>query len=94
MRVTTEAIEPGIAVAHCDHCGERFYRSRANHRFCSPDCHEQFHQAERRIALEWYRAKVQRQPMRFGSTPDASEIEIEQRREESKGNQTQDAANG
>jgi hypothetical protein len=73
MKVATEAIEPDVAVAHCHHCGVRFYRSRDNHRFCSPSCHTEFHAAERRTALAWYRARVQRQPMHFAESANAEE---------------------
>jgi hypothetical protein len=46
-----------VAVAVCDNCGEQFYQSRADHRFCSITCHHEFHIAERRAALEFFRAK-------------------------------------
>jgi len=65
MKVATNAvIEDGVAVARCDNCGSRFYRGRASHRFCSISCNHQFHMAERRAALEWFRAhglRVQRE---------------------------------
>jgi len=47
----------GVAVAHCDNCGSRFYQSRADHRFCSITCHHEFHIAERRAAVEFFRAQ-------------------------------------
>ena len=56
MKVATNAvIENGIAIARCDNCGQRFYRSRADHRFCSITCNHEFHIAERRAALELFR---------------------------------------
>jgi hypothetical protein len=43
------------AIAHCDNCGSRFYQSRGDHRFCSITCHHEFHIAERRAAVEFFR---------------------------------------
>ena len=43
------------AVAHCDNCGARFDQSRADHRFCSIACNHEFHIAERRAAMEFFR---------------------------------------
>jgi hypothetical protein len=51
-------------IGYCDNCGAQFFRSRADHRFCSIPCHHEFHIAERKAALEFFRAqqtKVQRE---------------------------------
>ena len=54
MKVSANAvIEDGVA--HCDNCGARFYQSRADHRFCSIACNHEFHIAERRAAMEFFR---------------------------------------
>jgi len=53
-------IKDGVSVAHCDNCGTRFYQSRADHRFCSITCHHEFHIAERKAALEFFRAQRMR----------------------------------
>ena len=56
MKVSANAvIEDGFA--HCDNCGSRFYQSRADHRFCSITCNHEFHIAERRAAMEFFRAQ-------------------------------------
>ena len=56
MKVSANAvIEDGVA--HCDNCGSRFYQSRADHRFCSITCNHEFHIAERRAAMEFFRAQ-------------------------------------
>ncbi len=43
--------------AYCDNCGARFYQTRADHRFCSLTCHHEFHAAERKAALEFFRSQ-------------------------------------
>ena len=51
-------------IGYCDNCGKRFYRSRADHRFCCLPCHHEFHITERRAAMEFFRTqrtKVQRE---------------------------------
>jgi hypothetical protein len=59
MKVAANAvIEDGITVARCDMCGSRFYRSRADNRFCSISCNRQFQITERRAALEFFRARM------------------------------------
>jgi len=50
-------IKDEVGVAHCDNCGRRFYQSRADHRFCSITCHHEFHIAERKAAVEFFRAQ-------------------------------------
>ena len=58
MKVAANAmVKDNIAVAHCDNCGSRFYQSRGDHRFCSIDCHHEFHINERRAALEFFRSQ-------------------------------------
>jgi hypothetical protein len=39
----------------CDFCGKRFARSHPRQRFCKPECHKAYHNAEARDALYWYR---------------------------------------
>lgn len=57
MKVAANAvIEDGVAVARCDNCGSKFYRGREGHRFCSIICNHEFHIAERRAAIELFRA--------------------------------------
>jgi hypothetical protein len=50
-------IKDGVGVAHCDNCGSRFYQTRADHRFRSITCHHEFQIAERRAAVEFFRAQ-------------------------------------
>ena len=58
MKVAANAvIKDGVGVVRCDNCGSRFYQSRADHRFCSITCHHEFHIAERRAAVEFFRAQ-------------------------------------
>lgn len=74
MKVAANAmIEDGVA--HCDNCGARFYQSRADHRFCSITCHHEFHIAERRAAVEFFRA--QRMKVQRGEAkPESSEDQL------------------
>jgi hypothetical protein len=44
-------------IGYCDNCGAQFFRIRADHRFCSIPCHHEFHIAERKAALEFFRAQ-------------------------------------
>jgi hypothetical protein len=64
MKVADAMIKGGVGVGWCDHCGSRFYQTRADHRFCSITCHHEFHIAERRAAVEFFRA--QRMSVREG----------------------------
>ena len=41
----------------CDFCGAGFLRGRADHRFCSIPCKDQFHVAERRKAVALLRKR-------------------------------------
>jgi len=40
----------------CDYCGARFARLFHDQRFCSRRCSEAFHVAERKEAIEFFRA--------------------------------------
>ena len=50
-------MKAAVAVTCCDNCGSQFYQSRAGHRFCSITCHHEFHIAERRAAVDFFRAQ-------------------------------------
>jgi hypothetical protein len=48
----------------CDFCGKRF-APRPQQRFCSIDCNQKYHTAERRKALEAFRKPREPKPMTF-----------------------------
>jgi hypothetical protein len=40
----------------CENCGAEFKPYLSNQRFCSRICSDQFYQAERHQAVEWFRS--------------------------------------
>jgi hypothetical protein len=49
----------------CDFCGKRLAPQRPHQRFCSIDCNQKYHTAERRKALEAWRKPREPKPMTF-----------------------------
>jgi hypothetical protein len=41
----------------CDYCQRRFTRWRRDQRFCSPQCHTNWHNEDRRLALKAWRER-------------------------------------